>query len=149
MSRSETDDGSEQESIKSREQLREREIEEFGAPLARVSFEWETETLAPPTDCYVVHCPLDTNLCDEEKHRHNAHEHPRVALGGVSKAFCPQSGRSYYLVLRYQGRGVSYDVIGLARQELTNPTGDELREPLSPKGVDMQVIDELVTGFIG
>lgn len=115
------------------------ESEHLDAPIVRVRFRWEMETIGSPTDCYAVHCPY----CDGEEHLHSVYDHLRVALGGVGEARCHRTKEPYYIVLAQQGKGVPYEVIRLARQELVNSAGDELSSSLVPERIDLDAVDDL------
>ncbi len=109
----------------------------LGAPLEMVGFCWTEEH----GESYEVECPY----CNGELHHHNASNHHRLALGGISPARCKASGERYYLVLVPDTARLPYEVIHRARQELTNLPGDELQQPLVPKGIDPRVVDDLLS----
>lgn len=103
-------------------------------PITTVRFECvESENL----DSWVSLCPY----CGGEEHYHDAYRSPVVALGGISSVQCPETGKPYYLMLA-QGHNIN-EVIIHARQQLFNFPGEELQEPLIPRGVDPRVIDTI------
>lgn len=87
---------------------------------------------------WVVNCPY----CGGDTHYHDARKHPRIAFDGIGSARCTGTGNSYYLVLKY-GCDVSSEIIRFARQSLTNFPGEELQEPLVPRGIDPRVIKSI------
>lgn len=111
--------------------------ERLGHPLVRVRFRLDE---LERYDSYLVQCPY----CNGEKHYHQAQQHPRVTLGGVSPANCPETGQCYYLLLASNGIGPATEIIHSARQEISNLPGDKLHQPLIPVGIDPRVIDDLV-----
>lgn len=111
--------------------------ENLDGPIVLVRFRWDEPE---GRDTYKLRCPF----CNGEVHYHDAGEHPRTTLGGVSRAKCEESGERYYLKLAWQGKGPEGLFIRNAREELINSGGDAIETPLIPKGIDPRVVHDLV-----